>query len=156
MRASNPRLQRTRTAPLRSPLSFETLGALKGGVPRWRRAAGAFPLLVGLVLAIGCAHTIYDYSFRAEGVVLDPDGHPVPRVWVRLEIAKPVYQAITPVTHADTYTDVQGRFAFTYISHDGDPSYTLGFEKPGYQSVSIEGAIQAMNPHSVKMVPVAK
>jgi hypothetical protein len=111
---------------------------------------------VVLLLVMGCLRTIHDYAFRAEGVVLDPDGQPISKVRVTLEIAEPVYQAITPVTRADTYTDEQGRFAFAYISHDGDPSYTLGFEKQGYQTRLIEGAVQAMNPHSVKMVLVAK
>jgi len=147
----NPRLQRT---PLRAPLSRKPLGATRRsscGV------AGAVLLLPAMMLSIGCAHRITaDYVFRAEGVVSDDRGQPIPRVQVTLEVVGPVYSGVTPVKHADIFTDDLGHFGFGCLSHEKDPSYTLGFEKQGYTSVLIEGAVQAMNPHLVTMVPVAK
>ncbi len=148
----NPRLQRTPSAPL----SRQPFGAGARVAAAWCFVLGNLVLVQALVLAIGCVRTIVDYSFRAEGVVTDASGRAIPNTRVTLDISTTVYKAITPVTSSDTYTDEQGRFAFWYISHEPDPPYTLGFEKPGYQSVMVEGAVQAMNPHSVRMTPVAK
>lgn len=131
------------------------LGAARKVDVPWSPVRTSLSLFLLLVLLTGCMHKIYDFYFRAESVVLDPDGRPISNVRVTVEIAKPVYRVIAPVRLAETYTDLQGRFAFEYISHESDPSYTLGFDKSGYQPVLIEGAIQAMNPHSVRLVPVA-
>ncbi|SRR6266496_3207368 len=109
-----------------------------------------------LAAVMGCLRPVVDYSFRAEGVVMDPGGRPVPNARVTIEISGTVYQVITPVTKSDTYTDENGRFAFRYISHDADPPYTLRFEKLGYQSALLEGEVQAKNPHSITLKPVAK
>ncbi len=153
MWSPNPRLQRTH---LRAPLSRKTFAAIPRSASLKRSAACGVAFLPVLAVVMGCLRPVVDYSFRAEGVVTDPGGRPIPNARVTLEISRTVYKVITPVTKSDTYTDENGRFAFGYISHDADPPYTLGFEKLGYQSVLLEGEVQAMNPHSVTLKPVAK
>ena len=117
------------------------------------------PAFVGLIAGVAvlvlpnCARRVADYSFEARGTVTNEAGSPIPNVRVTLEVGIPVYQVITPVTRTDTYTDTDGNFSFWFISHDPDPPYALWFDKEGYESVSVEDARRAMNPHLIRLKP---
>ncbi len=111
MWSPNPRLQRTH---LRAPLSRKTFAAIPRSASLKRSAACGVAFLPVLAVVMGCLRPVVDYSFRAEGVVTDPGGRPIPNARVTLEISRTVYKVITPVTKSDTYTDENGRFAFGY------------------------------------------
>ena len=72
-------------------------------------------------------------------------------VRVTLQIQGVVYEAVTPVTRTDTYTDGRGEFGFAYLTERPSQIYSLWFDKEGYESVSVEGASLAENPHRITM-----
>jgi hypothetical protein len=127
-RLPNMRVQRTRSSPS-APHS-----------PLTRRPLGAAIIILALAAAGGCRHTVVDYSFQVEGEVADGGGTPLSDVRVTLQINGVAYQAITTVSRTDTYTDGHGRFGFHYLTHESGQTYSLWFDKQGYESQSVEGA----------------
>jgi hypothetical protein len=104
-------------------------------------------------LACGCSSFIaVDYYFRAEGLVVSESGQGLPGVRVSLEFTSNLHEAAAPLPQAVKTTDENGQFLFFALTHTRSPSYTLLFEKPGYKTVVIEGAIREMSPYRVVLV----
>ena len=122
---------------------------------RARHTLGTFAFLVALALsAVGCAHRLaVDYNFEASGSVVDPSGAPLPGVRVTVEVSADMYEVITPFRQAVETTHEDGSFSFFFLSEAPNPPYTLLFEKAGFKTVVIEGAIREMNPHRVILEP---
>ncbi len=115
------------------------------------RSLGALALLAALcVSAGGCVHRLaVDYNFEASGSVVDPSGLPLAGVRVTVEVSADLFEAITPFRQAVETTHEDGSFSFFFLSETPNPPYTLLFERTGFKTVVIEGAIREMNPHRV-------
>jgi len=111
---------------------------------------------VGLWLAVAPPR-VHDYIFQVSGTVVTHQGTPLVGVHVILEVAAPVYEAITPLTRAETVSDEKGHFAFSYISCGAPaPPYILRFRKPGFGDVVIHGDRETIRVRRVRMQALAR
>ena len=119
-----------------------------------RHGYRALPVIAfSSLFGVGCSSVIvHDYVFQAEGLVLNSSGQPLPGVRVSVEVTATLYEGVTPVHQSVETTNEAGQFTFFSLTHAKNPLYTLLFEKTGYKTVVIEGAVREMNPHRVVMV----
>ncbi len=120
------------------------------------RIASRHTAVLITLLALSACTITHDYVFRAEGQVVAENGAALAGVRVTIQIFGPVFRVIDPVTLAHAATDANGHFAFWYISHHPNPPYSLTFEREGFRTETVEGAIQEMNPHKVVLRPIAR
>jgi hypothetical protein len=98
-------------------------------------------LVIGCSLvAAGCAaRRVHDYHFIVTGTVGAESGAPLQNVEVILQVATPIYEALTPVRSQRLVTD-NGAFIFSCLSHNSTTRYTLTVRKDGFEPQTASGS----------------
>jgi hypothetical protein len=100
---------------------------------------------------------IVEYGFCIHGAVVAADGRAIPEVEVTLDLPSPVYEAITPVQHAERMTDAAGKFQFSYIAcSEPVKSYTVTCRKPGYHTSVLRDEFDNRSVHRITMLPLSQ
>ena len=83
---------------------------------------------------------VHDHVFDVTGTVDASDGTPLNDVEVILEVDKPIYDGVTPVSSQRLVTS-KGAFIFKCLTHDSLTNYKVTVRKDGYEPQSVSGKV---------------
>jgi len=107
-------------------------------MPRKRTTSAVVLLCCLLVWTKHSASRVHDHVFDITGTIDASDGAPVNDVEVILDVDKPIYDGLTPVTTQRVVTS-KGAFIFRCLSHDPATSYRVTVRKNGYEPQTVSG-----------------
>jgi hypothetical protein len=123
-----------------------------------RTVAGPLIVVVCSMGIAGCGrfvrtshHTIFSVTGRVETT----NGTPLSNAEITLELSRPVYDGITPVTSAQTKSDEHGGFRFVFIAHGQNIAYRLVCRQPGFNADTKFGKSPPAEHHICKLAASA-
>ena len=149
-RAPNPRLQRTRSAPLRSPLSRKPFGDGSGRV-----AFGPSLSTAAFILTlVACGRIVPPVPSTITVIAADAQGMVIPGIAVKLDaVGEPGhFEATTDAKGSATFAGLRaGEFQASGPSFGTEPTHAVRVKVAEGQSVTVRFLIRTQITDSVKV-----